>query len=128
LRRQNGALKANFFFAGAIANYCWFVRFTTEPYLEMIVNGSKIPTSRFHDRCASVTTKKKIDLDATGDQKTNALLGFLKCQVKASKMCKLEEKEYIACHQSIMGVGTYKGARHCGKEMESLYKCVLGLE
>ena len=98
----------------------------------MIVNGSKIPADRVHDRCASdqasVTKKKNIDLDATGDQKTNALLGFLKCQVKASKTCKLEEKEYVACHQSIMGVGTYKGARHCGGEMESLYKCVLGLE
>jgi hypothetical protein len=109
----------------------------------MIVNGSKIPSDRvFHDKCgsyyASVAKKKKMDLNATGDQKTNALLSFLKCQVKASSktaattttttgaaICKLEEKEYSACHQSIMGVGTYKGARHCGNEMERLYKCVV---
>jgi hypothetical protein len=42
-----------------------------------------------------------------------------------SKECKGAEKEYSLCHKSLMGVGSYKGKRHCGEELTALYKCVL---
>ncbi|CAB9521420.1 expressed unknown protein [Seminavis robusta] len=94
-----------------------------------IVQGKKaLPAATIHDKCMgdfkSVEKKKKIDLEATGDKKTNALLALLKCQVKASSQCKPQEKEYTLCHQSFMGVGSYKGQKHCGGPMEAMYNCI----
>ena len=96
-----------------------------------VVNGKDLPASLSEaaPKCKSeyqaVLKKKKIDLESTGDKKTNALLALLKCQAKHSKTCKPEEKEYTQCHQSFMGVGSYKGQKHCGGPMEALYKCVM---
>ena len=73
----------------------------------------------------TVKKKKGISLQSTGDQKTTLLLNLLKCQAKATKTCKEEEKEYTKCHNSFMGTGVYKSKRNCGDEMEALYSCVL---
>jgi len=72
----------------------------------------------------------------------NLLLDFIRCQVKHpnirdvdgggsssvpgrdAKACVKVEKAYTACHAAVMGVGNYKGHRHCGEEMERLYMCV----
>lgn len=105
----------------------------------MIVSGKDTPESILLEgtngkkKCLAewqAIQKKKINLDITGDKKTNALLAFLKCQAKASKAadvipsCQIQDKEYTLCHQSFMGVGSYKGKRHCGDQMEALYNCV----
>ena len=106
----------------------------------MTVNGKDIPESILLEgnngkkKCLAewqtIQKKKKISLDTTGDKKTNALLAFLKCQAKASKAaevipsCQAQDKEYALCHQSFMGVGSYKGKKHCGDQMEALYNCV----
>ena len=118
----------------------------------MIVNGNDIPESLLlqgnngKKKCLGewqgVKNKKKIQLDSTGDKKTNALLAFLKCQVKATKTattnevngssnsasCQAQDKEYTLCHQSFMGVGSYKGKKHCGDQMAALYKCIVSPE
>lgn len=58
---------------------------------------------------------------------------LFRCQVKhpnvkdsdnSAKTCVKVEKNYSACHAGVMGVGNYKGRRHCGEEMEQLYLCV----
>ena len=96
-----------------------------------IVNGSDLPASLLEEttKCQkqfqSVQKKKKISLDSTGDKKTNAMLELLKCQAKATKRCKAQDKEYTLCHQSFMGVGSYKGEKHCGGPMQDLYKCIV---
>jgi len=95
----------------------------------VVVNGkSDLSDLDCHAKCQKelqmVQKKKRIDLDATGDKHTNALLALLKCQVKSTKLCKLEDKEYTLCHQSFMGVGSYKGKKHCGDPMEALYQCI----
>jgi hypothetical protein len=94
------------------------------------IRGSDFPPQSVADKCASayksLVNKKKISMDATGDQKNNALVIFLQCQVKTgSKNCKDAEKEYSLCHKSFMGMGSYKGKRNCGDELRSLYQCVL---
>ena len=87
--------------------------------------------------------KKIIDTDDIGAPSYNMLLDLLKCQVKhpnnnisntdndgstsssqTTTSCKSLEKKYMACHAGIMGVGNYKGRRHCGDEMEKLFLCV----
>mmetsp|Transcript_18181 Transcript_18181/g.27499 ORF Transcript_18181/g.27499 Transcript_18181/m.27499 type:complete len:112 (-) Transcript_18181:300-635(-) len=95
------------------------------------VKGTKIPPLMVADKChasyKSITKKKKeILFDTTGDRKTNMLLEFLRCQVKTNaKTCKDVEKEYTLCHRSFMGVGSYKGMKHCGERMAELYQCVI---
>ena len=94
------------------------------------IRGSDFPPQFVADKCAfdykSLVKKKKISMDATGDQKNNALVIFLQCQVKTkNRNCKDTEKEYSLCHKSFMGMGSYKGKRHCGDELRSLYQCVL---
>ena len=109
----------------------------------MIVNGKDIPESSLLEdndgkkKCLSewqsVHKKNKINLEMTGDKKTNALLAFLKCQQKAKKSsgaantstCQAEEREYTSCHQSFMGVGSYKGKKHCGDPLGDLFNCIL---
>mmetsp|Transcript_3375 Transcript_3375/g.5120 ORF Transcript_3375/g.5120 Transcript_3375/m.5120 type:complete len:113 (+) Transcript_3375:71-409(+) len=95
------------------------------------VKGSNMPPLVVADKCKaghkSIANKKKeISMDTTGEQKTNMLLEFLRCQVKTNaKNCKDIEKEYTLCHKSFMGTGSYKGMRHCGKPMAALYQCVI---
>lgn len=86
--------------------------------------------------------KKPVDMDAIGTPTYNILLDLMKCQVKhpnsgnnsdggsggslgsGSKKCAKVEKIYSACHAAVMGVGNYKGRKHCGEEMEQLFLCV----
>lgn len=83
--------------------------------------------------------KKPIDMDAIGTPTYNMLLDLMKCQVKHpnisdssssasggddAKKCVKVEKAYSACHAAVMGVGNYKGRKHCGEEMEQLFLCV----
>jgi hypothetical protein len=95
------------------------------------IKGSVFPPKTVATKCLShydtVKKKKKIDLNATGDPKTNNLLFLLQCQSKATKECKEKEEDYSLCHKSFMGVGSYKGKRHCGEEMEALYHCIISL-
>ena len=79
---------------------------------------------RCRDMLKKVSSKKSVDLTKTGDSRTNLLLNFLQCQVKATKTCMKEEKSYSNCHKSVMGTGSYDGRRDCGCEMEKLYYCV----
>ena len=101
----------------------------------MKIKGSDFPAQAVDPKCASkyanLVKKKKVDLDATGDPKTNLLVEFLTCQAKTgSTTTKLESscqglvKEYKNCHSSVMGVGVYKGQRHCGTYMTDLYQCL----
>jgi hypothetical protein len=94
-----------------------------------VIKGPTIPSDRVADRCAtnyaSLMKKKKIVVDATGDPKNNALVQFLQCQAKATKSCQKIEKEYTLCHKSFMGMGSYKGKRHCGEELRLFYQCLL---
>lgn len=39
------------------------------------------------------------------------------------KECLKAEKMYSACHMAVMGVGNYKGKKHCSEEMMQLLKC-----
>lgn len=86
-----------------------------------------------------MTKRKKkvvIDSDAIGTPTYNILLDFLRCQVKhpnttfdtatmadKKKECLKAEKMYSACHMAVMGVGNYKGKKHCSEEMMQLLKC-----
>lgn len=96
-----------------------------------VVSGKSVPaslleeTTKCRKKLEAVQKKKNISLDSTGDKKTNAMLAFLKCQAKATKRCSAQDKEYTLCHQSFMGVGSYKGAKHCGAPMEDLYNCIV---
>ena len=94
------------------------------------MKGSDFPSRLVHGKCAteykSLSKKKNVSIDATGDQKNNALVVFLQCQVKATKTCNDLEKEYSLCHKSFMGMGSYKGKRHCGEELAALYQCAIG--
>jgi hypothetical protein len=96
-----------------------------------VVKGSDFPSELVEEKCMSkylITSKKKnkqvFDMAATGDRKTNLMLSFLQCQLKVTKTCLDQEKEYTSCHKSFMGVGSYKGRRHCGDKMMSLYNCL----
>ena len=93
------------------------------------MKGSDFPSQLVDERCAtdykSLAKKKNVAIDATGEQKNNALVVFLRCQVKATKTCKYLAKEYNMCHKSFMGMGSYKGKRHCGEELAALYQCAL---
>jgi hypothetical protein len=93
------------------------------------MKGSDFPSHLVNEKCftdyKSLAKKKNVAMDATGDQKNNALVAFLQCQVKATKTCKDLEKEYSLCHKSFMGMGSYKGKRHCGEELAALYQCAL---
>ena len=93
------------------------------------IKGSVFPHKTVVTKCMShydtIKKKKKIDLNATGDPKTNSLLFLLQCQSNATKQCKQKEHDYSLCHKSFMGVGSYKGKRHCGEEMEALYDCII---
>jgi len=95
--------------------------------MSFTIKGSDFPSDRVAGKCAeqykSLAKKKEISMKATGDQKNNALVTFLQCQVKATKTCKEWEKEYTLCHKSFMGMGSYKGKRHCGEELTALYQC-----
>jgi len=44
--------------------------------------------------------------------------------VSAAKKCVKVEKLYSACHAAVMGVGNYKGKKHCEEEMKRLFLCV----
>ena len=91
------------------------------------IKGSDFPSDLVADKCQtdykSLARKKKISIEATGDQKNNSLVKLLQCQAKATKTCKDVEKEYSLCHKSFMGMGSYKGKRHCGEELTALYQC-----
>jgi hypothetical protein len=94
------------------------------------IKGSDFPCDKVADKCASayksIAKKKRISLEATGKQNNNALVNFLQCQVKTvSKQCKGIEKEYSLCHKSFMGMGSFKGKRHCEEELTALFQCVV---
>ena len=93
------------------------------------MKGSDFPSQLVDDKCTteykSLAKKKNVSIDATGDQKNNSLVVFLLCQVKATKSCQDLEKEYSLCHKSFMGMGSYKGKRHCGEELAALFQCTL---
>jgi hypothetical protein len=95
---------------------------------DRVVKGSSFPASLVSAKCAydykSVAKKKVIDLEATGSPKTNLMLALLRCETEATKTCQGFEKEYTKCHKSFMGVGSYKGKRHCGDEMSRLHDCI----
>lgn len=81
-------------------------------------------------KCQSEQSKNKekqemFSLTTTGDKKTNQLLSFLQCQVKAVKTCDDKSRAYTKCHQSFMGTGSYQGRKHCGLEMQALWECVI---
>lgn len=66
---------------------------------------------------------KAVDLHATGDRQTNALIKVLKCQTKETKKCGSELERYLRCHNSIMGSGVYEGKKNCGPELMALFMC-----
>lgn len=91
-----------------------------------VVKGSSFPSDVVATKCQNEyksIAKKKIDMHATGDKKNNLMLQFLRCQAKATASCKHLEKEYSLCHKSFMGVGSYKGRRNCGAELEEFFRC-----
>mmetsp|Transcript_13709 Transcript_13709/g.15038 ORF Transcript_13709/g.15038 Transcript_13709/m.15038 type:complete len:109 (+) Transcript_13709:50-376(+) len=91
------------------------------------IKGNEYPFSSVSSKCTlqhKSIKKKKINLSATGSPANNALVSFLRCQVKATKTCADFEKEYTLCHKSFMGTGSYNGKRECGEELEALYTCV----
>jgi hypothetical protein len=92
--------------AGLVAGKC------QSEYNSLVKNKSKKKQETF-----SLTT--------TGDKKTNQLLNFLHCQVKAVKICDEQSKAYTKCHQSFMGTGSYQGRKHCGLEMQALWECIV---
>lgn len=79
-----------------------------------------------------------IDVKAIGTPSYNILLDFLRCQAKhpnptspeakvdeeKKKECMKLAKMYSTCHMAVMGVGNYKGKKHCATEMTELFKCV----
>jgi len=67
----------------------------------------------------------KIDLNNIGDRKNNTLVDLLRCQVKATKTCTSQHKDYESCHSSVMGTGNHEGRKNCGKELQLLYQCAL---
>jgi hypothetical protein len=76
--------------------------------MAVTIRGSDFPPQSVADKCGSdyksLVNKKKISMDATGDQKNNALVIFLQCQVKTgSKNCKDAEKEYSRMSQIFHG-------------------------
>mmetsp|Transcript_5691 Transcript_5691/g.10797 ORF Transcript_5691/g.10797 Transcript_5691/m.10797 type:complete len:109 (-) Transcript_5691:142-468(-) len=94
------------------------------------VKASRINADSIAPRCIKylkpVQNKKSIELDSIGDRRNNALLDLIRCQVKADKSkCRNESKRYESCHASVMGVGNYEGKKHCGGELEILYKCTM---
>ena len=93
------------------------------------IKGSAVPAHLVATNCTSqynaIKKKKTIDLSATGNPNTNNLLLLLQCQSKTTRECKEKGQEYTMCHNSFMGVGTYKGKKNCGKEMNEFYQCLL---
>ena len=111
------------------------------------INASDLPHAnnvspkciKYHKPLAK-KKKKPIDMDVIGTPTYNLLLDFMRCQAKHpnlddhgaggggagshAKKCVKEEKVYAACHASVMGVGNFKGRKHCGDEMERLFVCV----
>ena len=95
------------------------------------VSGSKLHRhSGIAPKCEKylkpLTRKKKIDLHDIGNQQNNNLLDLLKCQCKANKICTNDQKSYMKCHASVMGTGSFAGKKHCGEEMEVLFRCAMG--
>eukprot|EP00035_Acanthoeca_spectabilis_P032410 m.18640 g.18640 ORF g.18640 m.18640 type:complete len:103 (-) comp5343_c0_seq1:263-571(-) len=67
---------------------------------------------------------KKVDLTATGTRDHGALLKLLTCESKARKLCSAELAAYTPCHSSVMSVGQFNGAKHCGEFLEALHRCI----
>eukprot|EP00584_Thalassiosira_punctigera_P002952 CAMPEP_0172536216 /NCGR_PEP_ID=MMETSP1067-20121228/8017_1 /TAXON_ID=265564 ORGANISM="Thalassiosira punctigera, Strain Tpunct2005C2" /NCGR_SAMPLE_ID=MMETSP1067 /ASSEMBLY_ACC=CAM_ASM_000444 /LENGTH=120 /DNA_ID=CAMNT_0013321245 /DNA_START=100 /DNA_END=462 /DNA_ORIENTATION=- len=110
------------------------------------IKSSDLPSSdRVSPACIkyhkplSKKKKKSVDMDAIGTPANNLLLDLMRCQVKHpninggsdgkrggsdAKECVKAEKIYSACHAAVMGVGNFKGRKHCGDEMEQLFLCV----
>lgn len=93
------------------------------------IKGSTVNKDIIAPKCnkylQQVTKMSKIDLDNIGDRKNNALVELLRCQVKATKTCTAQQKNYESCHSSVMGTGNHEGRKNCGIELELLYKCAL---
>ena len=93
-------------------------------------HSSSTGTPKCQSEYNAVRKKKRINLDTTGDKKTNSLLSYLQCQVQKNGLpnvkilCNDISKEYTKCHQSFMGTGSYQGRKDCGKEMNELWDCV----
>ena len=100
-----------------------------ESLIAMVVaKPSSIDQASAAPKCLSLLKsiqKKKVELDATGQPRTNSLLKFLRCQVKSTKGCIGEEKTYMNCHMAVMGTGSFKGKSNCGEDMEGLFSCVV---
>jgi hypothetical protein len=98
------------------------------------MKGSDYPSQQVADKCRESSksiakVKKDIKFEATGDQINNRLITFLHCQTKATNNnCSKLEKDYNLCHKSFMGMGSYKGRRDCGMELEAWYNCLRIIE
>ena len=98
----------------------------------MIVRGSKthedfrdsVSQTRCEKLLATLSKKKKINLQDIGSRSNNLLLDFLKCHTKLRRHnCKTAEKLYGSCHASVMGTGNYNNQKDCGDELHQWLEC-----
>ena len=81
--------------------------------------------SRHHAKCskhfkALSKVSGDIDLEACRSRENNALVHFLRCEVKqASASCRPLLATYERCHNSFMGVGTFGSQTNCSPELEA---------
>mmetsp|Transcript_15472 Transcript_15472/g.31552 ORF Transcript_15472/g.31552 Transcript_15472/m.31552 type:complete len:101 (+) Transcript_15472:338-640(+) len=87
---------------------------------------------RHHAKCSKhfkVLSKvfRDVDLKACGSRENNALVQFLRCEVKHSyASCRPLLASYERCHKSVMGVGTFGKQTECASELKGLQFCVCG--
>ena len=67
---------------------------------------------------------KAVDVYVTGSRENNALDRFLRCECKMKNVCSGQLSKYVACHSSVMGVGSFCGRKNCGNELTDLQACV----
>ena len=92
-----------------------------------------LPCQKYLAPLARRNKKKAVDLEAIGSRANNQLLDLLRCRNRfharsnssGQGSCKAAESAYDACHSSVMGTGSFRGRRHCGRELGDYLECVV---